>query len=645
MSSVMEFENNVERDAYINSREFTILSACPGSGKTTCVARKISDLKKECLEVYGRYSGVACLSFTNIAKNEISEKLFELHSESISYPHLISTIDSFVNRNITLPFYHLLGHDCKRPVILDGLGFIDELWMSKFKYKNKDGKVFCFTYPPSSIGFNSDGVLSSNGNVPDEKIIKKDIWDQYCSDLWGWKLKQGYINSTDSAYVALYLIRENRSIVSYLSNRYPYLIIDEAQDTSKIQHSIIDEIIKGGLKNVDLVGDPYQSLYEWRDAAPELFVDKYNSGKWNSLPLTENRRSPQHIIDAYSLLRKSDDAKIYSSSKPDKNIPIHIYKYNDEIIPFVISHYEKCCEDFNLNNNRIVVRGNKLKHQMIGVHSEQKPWKHTLPYVLIDAIHHYEGNSLKDAFVPIRKFLIELKLDGLKLDERSNAENKLKSDHGFNGEVFEFIKGIPALNENIKGWTVETQNYIEKTTAKKTDFGIKSRNSSSFDKSCLTEPVAKFFPKPYSKGNTQISTIHQVKGETLSSILIFFSKNKHAQNISFRDVCSPGSDLPEERKRLIYVAKSRPTSLLALAFHESVKNDDIEKKYGKDVIILGSRHFDPFSSWRFEVKRYGKHYMASAYDENGLRKLTLTADDRDSCLQRARAQVAKYLLP
>lgn len=66
----MYFEND-ERLAYLRARGKVILNACPGSGKTTTIAKKILELENS--KEIGSHSGVACLSFTNSAKDEINE--------------------------------------------------------------------------------------------------------------------------------------------------------------------------------------------------------------------------------------------------------------------------------------------------------------------------------------------------------------------------------------------------------------------------------------------------------------------------------------------------------------------------------------------------------------------------------------------
>ena len=90
----MEYDITPQRQAYLDARGFTILTACPGSGKTTSIVKKLCDIMQFCQEQYGVHTGVACLSFTNKACEELAEKFRDMHNERIHHPHLVSTIYS-----------------------------------------------------------------------------------------------------------------------------------------------------------------------------------------------------------------------------------------------------------------------------------------------------------------------------------------------------------------------------------------------------------------------------------------------------------------------------------------------------------------------------------------------------------------------
>ena len=108
-----------EQRAFIDAEGKIVLCACPGSGKTFIVAKKL--LKY--LETWPyAYRGIAVLSFTNVASKEIlrqTEELADRKFQNIEFPHFIGTLDSFINTFIFLRFGYLMYKDeLKRPKII-----------------------------------------------------------------------------------------------------------------------------------------------------------------------------------------------------------------------------------------------------------------------------------------------------------------------------------------------------------------------------------------------------------------------------------------------------------------------------------------------------------------------------------------------
>lgn len=592
----MEFEFNEQRLNYLKTRGKLVLNACPGSGKTTVIAKKLIDLKNEYEISTGKYFGVACLSFTNTAKDEISEKYTELSGEYLKFPHKVSTIDSFINQYITLPFYYLFMKGGKRPKILDDPGFLDDAWMAKWQFKGHDNRPICFAYPPSSIRFERDGSFTSNGYRPTVNKIASTAFDNYCKSLKTWQVRSGLITTSDSAFIAYALLSQQPRIGNWLALRFPHIIVDEAQDNSAIQHAIFDKLNELGLSNLEFIGDPYQSLYEWRDANPMMFIDKYlDTENWQGLELTDDRRSPQRIIDCFSLLRKNDDPNINTACIDDRGIPIFVYQYSSTNTPKIVQHYDQLCQQYGLVDNQIVVRGNALKNKMLGKEANQKPWKSWLPYKLIEARHKYEGKEVKEAIKAIRSITVSLLGQGKEYVEIKELEQELKSDNLFNAMLIEALHDMPSFSFSISEWTVQTQTFLKDrfNLDYEANFEIKTRSyRGKFDKAILNDPIELHFKRSYSESKIPITTVHQVKGKSLDSILVFFNESKHKDNITFGDIVSSAQEFPIEKQRIIYVALSRPKHLLAMAFPDSITNFDLQLKFGNEIEIIGDHQLN-----------------------------------------------------
>jgi len=587
----MEFELTEQRRTYLDKRGKIVLNACPGSGKTTAIAKKLVQLQDEYNDKFGRFSGIACLSFTNTAKNEISEKYTQLSGGYLEFPHIVSTIDSFINQYITLPYYYLYSKNGKRPKILDDPGYLNEAWMGRFGFRAKNNQPICFAYPPSSIRLESDGTFSSNGYRPSKDKVAFSVFDNYCKALKSWQIKTGLITTIDSAFIAYNLLYKHPKIGNWLALRFPHIIVDEAQDNSAVQHAIFDKLIDLGLSNIELVGDPYQSLYEWRDADPSLFNRKYaDTENWFALDLTDNRRSPQRIIDCFSLLRKQGDPKVNSACTIDIGLPVIVYRYSQTNSPLIVQHFDQFCTEKELKTKQIVVRGNALKNQMLGKKADQEPWKSNLPYRIIDARQKYEGNEIKEAIKTMRSIAVSLITKGKDIVEVKELEQELKTDNHFNAALMNLLHGLPPFDLTISEWTSESQAFLKEklNLTKDVDFETKTRGSKKFNRQILNEPLKNHFKRSYSESRIPITTVHQVKGKSLDSILVFFNESKHKDNITFSDIETSGHDFPSEKQRIIYVALSRPKHLLAMAFPEIVTEVELKEKFGESIIIVSN---------------------------------------------------------
>lgn len=600
----MYFENE-ERLAYLQARGKVILNACPGSGKTTTIAKKILNL--EISKEIGGHSGVACLSFTNSAKDEINEAYRRLSGKSLQFPNHVSTIDSFINKYITLPFYNLLNRDFNRPKILDHTTILDDMWRTTYlkngkalegllrplnneEYKAKNNRSVFHLYPPSEIRIEPNGTFSINGNQPSPEKVDKTNFENYCKLIKNTQFRKGLISTGDSAFIALHLLKNNAKICEWLSLRFPFIIIDEAQDNSLMQHAIFEELVKQGLNNIELIGDPYQSLYEWRDAKPTEFLRKYESDQsWQSYDMTDNRRSPQSIIDVFSKVRRTGDTKINSVDCEDFEESILIYKYSSGNHQLIIKHYDDCCAIKKYISSCIVVRGNSLKDSLLGKKTEQRPWGIDLPKRIIYAKNLYTSGDITNAIKEVRTICIPLlHSDTTDYHTLKEVEKEMSLDPHFNSLMITILEELPDFSKTIQEWTIETQEFLKNKLklGYDIDFDLRSRKSKYLEKSTLSESVSQHFKKSFSAFNIPITTIHQVKGQTLDSILVFFNERKHKDNIIFDNISNTSNAFPDETKRLIYVALSRPRHLLAMAFPNSISDEEIKSKLGEKVRII-----------------------------------------------------------
>lgn len=573
-----------EQKIYVQTSGKVILNACPGSGKTTTVAHKLFSLTQNWEKNFSPNAGIVCISFTNVAKNEIAEKYKAISGFSLPYPHVISTIDSFINSYITLPFAHKVKDIGKRYRIIDDIGYLKNIFLSDWQIKKTySNKIYRFA--PSLIDYTIDGGISWDGHDKSEdkefvkygKAIKKKQFDF------------GLLKTSDSAFFAYHILKKYPRIAKYLATKFPYFIIDEAQDTSEIQHSILEMLNEQGLKNIDLVGDPYQCLYQWRNASPELFLKKYDDKtNWNGINLSQNRRSTKKIIDVFSVLRRSSEKAIVSINDNVDDLPLHIIKYDSSNYAVAISKYENLCIKKGFTSNNILVRGNTLKNSLLGKENNYSPWQDSLPFLLVESKIHLQSNEIKVAVKKIRRVIIGLLVPDISFDDLKEKEQEVKNDKQINSLIFNLIRGLPSFDLPITDWTTQTQQYLKKELEldNEPDFKIRKRNTGGFDKNTLGNKVDKYFKKATTDNNLPITTIHQVKGMTFDSVFLLLSEDSSGQNISLKDFTLKKDEMPTEKQRLIYVAISRPRHLLCIGVPNSITDNDLKKQFSDDINIL-----------------------------------------------------------
>jgi DNA helicase II / ATP-dependent DNA helicase PcrA len=598
----MEYEITPERSIYLQTEGKIVLNACPGSGKTSSIVKKIEALKATWGTHNGNYSGLACLSFTNAAKEEIQNKYHEVNGDFLKYPHIISTIDSFINKYITLPFFNVILPKYPRPKIVDGDNIISNSVKVKYvkngkvhvgveyplgTFKDNANRSLFRTYEIHDIWIEKGGRFSYKGKNPSSSIVQDSVFQEYGKAIFQKKINKGLITSLDSSYIAFQILTKHTRVGEYLIKRFPYVIIDEAQDNSEIQHAIFDKLIEIGLANIELIGDPYQSLYEWRHARPHLFTQKYLSSKWIGLPLSENRRSNQRIIDCFSLLRLRTDPQIKSKDVEDLNIPIVIYKYNESNKEQIIIDFDKKCKEYNLKKSQIVVRGNTLKDTMLGNIVPIEPWHSDVPYILIKSINSLNTQDIKHPINELRKLSVRFMFPTLNYKEKKELEDRISLDNNHNAMLYDLLRSIPPMSLSFDNWTLKCQTLLKQyfKLNEEPNFDFKKKINGYKMRELRAESIEKHFNKNYtSLCKIPITTIHQVKGKTLDALLYFFNENSIGQNVSFNDFV-PAVSFPNEKQRMIYVACSRPRQFLGLAFPMNVSNKLIFSRFGSNVEI------------------------------------------------------------
>jgi len=134
------------------------------------------------------------------------------------------------------------------------------------------------------------------------------------------KERHGVVDFGDQIALTLRLLREHPAAAARLRARFRYILVDEFQDTNDAQFELL-RLLAESHRNLTVVGDDDQSIFAWRGGTLRNF-DRFRDAypDHTTVPLIENRRSGQGLLDAaYRLITKNPD-RLETTLRIDKRL-------------------------------------------------------------------------------------------------------------------------------------------------------------------------------------------------------------------------------------------------------------------------------------------------------------------------------------
>lgn len=276
---------NKEQEEAILEENSVILIACPGSGKTRTLTFKIA---YELSRLNSDKKFVIAITYTNRASDEIKERVELLGVDTTQL--WIGTIHSFCMEWILKP-YHLYSDRLKT-----GFKVINSFDSEKILIK------LCEPYKKEKISYYDCGILAKTDNfyltcsdTKKHNSLKK-ILGEYFAILE----KNRQIDFEQILFHAYEILKSKPIVANILSKLFPFILIDEYQDTKEIQYHIISKIlsVNNGNSKTLIVGDPNQSIYDSLGGypMPKDELEKLLGFELIPLSLDKNYRSSSAII-------------------------------------------------------------------------------------------------------------------------------------------------------------------------------------------------------------------------------------------------------------------------------------------------------------------------------------------------------------
>lgn len=345
-----KIESNQDLMIYRDQQHYRIFAG-PGAGKTHLLIENIKAIVEHSRQIKSGIKKVLCITYTNAAADEITQRL-----GSYSKYVVVSTIHSFINEYIFNQFQVQLKSQIKADfgisisketyvqsqqegfTTLSGKSKEEIFEFIKANYPQILQSEYCELSKKKMIGIEIDitpvNQVSSTGK---EKVSLK--LEKLSPELaqaikdFTWSVA-GKLAFDEILYFGWKLVSKYELIAHMLRVEFPYILIDEYQDTNPIQNLIIRKLSEKGVVVV-VVGDIAQSIYSFQGAS---YLDFKNFRLPSTLPIRDfviegNRRSTENIIKLLNYLRQKDRTLVtqYCAKNQDTN----------DLITFIIQKDKK----------------------------------------------------------------------------------------------------------------------------------------------------------------------------------------------------------------------------------------------------------------------------------------------------------------
>ena len=253
--------------------------------------------------------------------------------------------------------------------------------------------------------------MSVNKNISVSEVLKKEYphFLEYAPDIENlrkayaeYKIKKNYMDY-DDLLIYLTLLLENQDIRLRLSQKYKFIMVDEYQDTNKLQGDIT-YLLAESHKNVMVVGDDAQSIYGFRGASHENimeFPEKFP--ECTIIKLEENYRSTQSILDVANAVlenMKNKYSKCLVSARKQIGEKPHLLFFKD-----AYEEAEWGAEHIKKQRDAGIVLGHQcvlFRSSYLSIPLQAELSKRNIPYEVFGGLKFYETAHVKDVMAHLK---------------------------------------------------------------------------------------------------------------------------------------------------------------------------------------------------------------------------------------------------
>ncbi len=443
--------NPEQRKAVKHKNGPLVVIAGAGSGKTRVITARITQLL---LEEDLHPAQLVALTFTNKAANEMKERIIKFVGKKSGIP-FIGTFHSYclyllkTNTHL-LPFdtFSILDEDDKRSIL-------NKLLKQSTLHKKSTAQQLAYQISKIKNDI-ADPTKASFDSV--ENVPLREIFQGYEKE----KAASKCFDFDDLLIEATKLFHKNQELKLAHQNQVRHLLVDEYQDTNRIQHALLkhmglDENKKLAVDSICVVGDEDQSIYSWRGATVDNIINFKKDFKGSKLiKIEQNYRSKQpilHVANTVITHNKKRNAKKLWSSREGADCVRSLQCLSGYQEADIIARYCKLLHSHKKLASTAILYRTHFQSRVL----EEALLRHAIPYLIIGGIRFYERKEIKDLVAYLR--LVVNPFDRVAFTRIVNCPSRGLGDK-FLEQLFEAWDAEPLLNLQQIGGKVITEKLF-----------------------------------------------------------------------------------------------------------------------------------------------------------------------------------------
>lgn len=555
------FPTDEQRAVLESENRITLVKAAPGSGKTRVFSEFI---KIRIGEFKDKKNGIAALSFTNAASDEIADRV----GSDISAPHFVGTLDSFLFKFVIKPFGHLFELSSKGITILppveDRTFGSDDVQVGATN--REQANVFSIRFAGGTVA--SPILIYKNSYGKNQEVHSSQVRNVLGKKQLAWK-NRGVLTHSDCQYLAAKMLSDpakGPEIIKILAKKFPWILVDEFQDTGTFLSISLKQILDCQEVKSLIVGDPDQSVFEFSGANPENFTLISTLDGARQLPLTITQRCPKKVAKAAEFLSCTESPVQAKQNAEEGNLVIIPHNLDTPRLDGrILSFLEELEGD--LGSLTVLARRNKEVRGLRGDYVESSfVGSSNAARSLFRAVEFFRCGEITKAFT-LSSNVVGRTLYKREILNRNEAVELAISWQKWRGLILQMLVNLEqtVTNETWNAWVAraksEVKHIANALNIQPQSLGQKFRSGGDDGDAVMQLVQVQPLEHPVMKG-AKFKNIHEAKGTEADTVVLYLPKYKAQDCISI----SWFQGTLEER-RVGFVALTRAKKNLVLYAH------------------------------------------------------------------------------